>query len=60
MRKHKAFTLIELVIVVAIIGILALMIIPMFNAASEEAKVSSFHYNCKSVLSGIAALLISR
>ena len=54
-RKHDAFTLIELVIVVAIIGILALMIIPQFNTMTEEVKVSAFHSNCRTVLSGIAA-----
>ena len=51
--RRKGFTLIELVIVVAIIGILALMVIPQFGRVTEEAKVQTFIRNCKTVISGI-------
>ena len=39
-RNNKAFTLIELMVVIVIIGILATLAIPKFNEASVKAKVS--------------------
>lgn len=54
-QKHNAFTLIELVIVVAIIGILALMVVPQFTKAADNAKLQAFNKNCKSVITGIGA-----
>jgi prepilin-type N-terminal cleavage/methylation domain-containing protein len=40
LRKAKAFTLIELMVVIVIIGILATLAIPKFNEASVKAKVA--------------------
>lgn len=40
-RVRKAFTLVEILIVVVILGILAAIVIPQFTSASEEAQVSS-------------------
>ncbi len=41
MRKHKGFTLVEILIVVVILGILAAIVIPQFSEASTEAKLNS-------------------
>ena len=40
--KRKGFTLIELVIVVAIIGLLASLVIPAFGHAIDDAEVTVF------------------
>lgn len=40
-RVRKAFTLVEILIVVVILGILAAIVIPQFTNASEEAQTSA-------------------
>ena len=55
--KKKAFTLIELLIVVAIIGILAGVGIPMYNGYMANAKVESANTNHSNNKSFIAATL---
>lgn len=48
MRK-KAFTLVELLIVVIILGILAAVVIPQFSDASTEARDSSLATNLATI-----------
>ncbi|MBX3394857.1 MAG: type II secretion system protein [Phycisphaerae bacterium] len=48
MRK-KAFTLVELLIVVIILGILAAVVIPQFSDASTEARESSLATNLATI-----------
>jgi type IV pilus assembly protein PilA len=55
--KKKAFTLIELLIVVAIIGILAGVGVPMYNGYMATAKIQSSATNHKNVKSFVAATL---
>jgi len=55
--KKKAFTLIELLIVVAIIGILAGVGVPMYNGYMATAKVKSTQSNHANTTSFIAATL---
>ena len=55
--KKKAFTLIELLIVVAIIGILAGVGVPMYNGYMASAKVESAKTNHSNVKSFVAATL---
>jgi prepilin-type N-terminal cleavage/methylation domain-containing protein len=40
-RIRKAFTLVEILIVVVILGILAAIVIPQFTSASEDAQLSA-------------------
>jgi general secretion pathway protein G len=43
--KRRAFTLVELLIVVIILGILAAVVIPQFSDASDDARLSSLTTN---------------
>ena len=55
--KKKAFTLIELLIVVAIIGILAGVGIPMYNGYMTNAKIKATTSNHKNIVNFISANL---
>ncbi|HEX8706278.1 MAG TPA: prepilin-type N-terminal cleavage/methylation domain-containing protein, partial [Myxococcaceae bacterium] len=52
-RKQSGFTLIELMIVVAIIGILAAIAIPNFIRFQARARQSEANTNLKSLFTGL-------
>ena len=41
MRRIRAFTLVEVLIVVIVLGILAAIVVPQFSSASEDATLSA-------------------
>lgn len=52
-RKRSAFTLIEILVVVAIIGILAAILFPVFARARENARRASCMNNMKQIAIGL-------
>ena len=54
-RRKKAFTLIELIIVVVIIGILALVAIPKYYASVNKAQRSQVYANLDRIRQAILA-----
>ena len=57
LKKKKGFTLIELIIVIAILGILALIAIPKFGSAQKDAKIKADVATAKTIADTTAALI---
>jgi prepilin-type N-terminal cleavage/methylation domain-containing protein len=51
--KHSGFTLIELVVVVAIIGILTVIAVPRFQDMTRQAGISAFEANHRNIMSAL-------
>jgi len=51
--KKSAFTMIELVFVIVILGILASIAIPKMNASRDDAKIAKLRSEVSSIRSGI-------
>ncbi len=57
LKNKKGFTLIELIVVIAILGILALFLVPQFMGYSQDAKEQVAKANTRSVWSAANAAL---
>ena len=53
MRMQKAFTLVEVLIVVIILGILAAIVVPQFSNASSNAQLTALTQNLQTIRSQI-------
>ncbi len=49
LKNKKGFTLVELMVVVAIIGVLTAIAIPVYNNVTDNAKIAAFKSNLRTI-----------
>lgn len=55
-KRQKGFTLIEMIVVIAILGILAAIVVPRLAGFSDRAKASACETEARTVLTALAAM----
>jgi len=48
-HRNRAFTLVEILIVVIILGVLAAIVVPQFNVATEDAQTSAIESQLQTI-----------
>lgn len=59
MKKTKGFTLVELVVVIAIVGVLASILVPTMLTYIRKAKLKSANTNAKTAYNAVAEFVTS-
>lgn len=60
MRSHKGFTLVEMVVVIAIIGVLAAILVPSLMTYIKKARLKTANGNAKTAYNAIIAFFIEK